>query len=81
MGKELSDHADSEHFSYNRNWDEIEKMLYRAEKEMNHHYGNYIVVKDKKQRIYHARNYKALQGVVKTLRWVLGDKNIMHPLD
>jgi hypothetical protein len=28
-----------------------------------------------------ARNKKALEGVVKTLRWVLGDKNVMHPLE
>jgi hypothetical protein len=28
-----------------------------------------------------ARNKKALEGVVKTLRWVLGDKNVDHPLE
>ena len=33
-----------------------------------------------KQWMFHARNYKALQGVVKTLRWTLGDKNIPHPM-
>ena len=28
-----------------------------------------------------ARNYKALEGVVKTLRWVLGEVGVDHPLD
>jgi hypothetical protein len=27
-----------------------------------------------------ARNKKALEGVIKTLRWCLGDKEIKHPL-
>jgi len=27
-----------------------------------------------------ARNYKALQGVHKTLRWVLGEQGVEHPL-
>ena len=31
----LSDHQESEHFTYDRSWDEIEKMLYKAEKEKN----------------------------------------------
>jgi hypothetical protein len=35
----------------------------------------------KKERISHMRNYKALEGVVKSLRWVLGDKDITHPLE
>jgi len=34
-----------------------------------------------KTRIYHMRQYKGLEGVVKSLRWVLGDKNIEHPLE
>jgi hypothetical protein len=28
-----------------------------------------------------ARNKKALEGVIKTLRWTLGDKNIKNPLN
>jgi len=28
-----------------------------------------------------ARNFKALQGVEKTLRWVLGLEGVAHPLD
>ena len=31
--------------------------------------------------IYHMRNYKALEGVVKSLRWTLGDKDVTNPLD
>jgi hypothetical protein len=27
-----------------------------------------------------ARNHKALDGVVKTLRWVLGEEGVDHPL-
>ena len=27
------------------------------------------------------RNYKALEGVVKALRWTLWDKDIEHPLE
>ena len=82
MAKELSDHSDSEHFSYNRNSEDIENMLKRAEVVMNHHYTEYINThkSDKKRKMFHARNYKALQGVVKTLRWCLGDKNVKDPL-
>ena len=28
-----------------------------------------------------ARNKKALEGVVKSLRWCLGDKDVEHPLN
>ena len=34
MAKSLSDHQDSEHFSYSRTWDEIESMLDKAEKNL-----------------------------------------------
>ena len=33
----LSDHQDSDLFSYNRSWDEIETMLDKAEKTLNFH--------------------------------------------
>jgi len=83
MSKVMSDHSDSEHFSYSRNWDEIESMLSDAERVKNMHYINYLEYKeykDKDKTLYHLRNYKALEGVVKTLRWVLGDMNIRTPL-
>ena len=33
----MSDHQDSEHFAYNRTWDEIEDMLDKAERKLNYH--------------------------------------------
>tara|TARA_R110002020_G_scaffold470359_1_gene696181 strand:+ start:1027 stop:1275 length:249 start_codon:yes stop_codon:yes gene_type:complete len=79
----MSDHQDSNSFSYSRTWVEIEGMLEDAEKRMNEHQVNLLFYKNKnrKKAMYHARNFKALQGVVKTLRWTLGDKNISHPLE
>ncbi len=78
----LSDHQDSDSFSYERTWDEIEVMLDKAERKLNFHrlQMEQYAVKSKRW-VEHARNFKALQGVVKTLRWTLGDKNITHPLD
>jgi hypothetical protein len=35
----------------------------------------------KKDNIEALRNYTALRGVVKTLRWVMLNPNIEHPLD
>lgn len=77
----LSDHQESEHFCYNRTWAEIEEMLDKAERVMNMHHSKLHDARDKKTKMYHARNFKALQGVVKTLRWTLGDKDVKHPLD
>tara|TARA_R110000851_G_scaffold32096_3_gene86337 strand:+ start:628 stop:882 length:255 start_codon:yes stop_codon:yes gene_type:complete len=84
MSKTLSDHKDSEHFTYSRKWDEIEVMLSKAERVKNMHYTQYLKYKENKNKdkvLYHLRNYKALEGVVKTLRWVLGDMAIRTPLD
>ena len=78
----LSDHQDSEVFSYNRSWEEIEVMLDKAERKLNHHRLEMDMKPRKsKEWFYHARTFKAMQGVVKTLRWALGDKNVLHPLD
>ena len=55
-------------------------MLDKAERKQNMHYTRMQIGK-KKERIYHMRNYKALEGVVKALRWTLGDMNIDHPLE
>jgi len=80
----MSDHQDSEHFAYNRTWEDIENMLERAESKQNYWIsqfyraqsaGNRRLMKDA------ARNKKALEGVIKTLRWTLGDKNVPHPLE
>tara|TARA_R110000765_G_scaffold57935_1_gene113214 strand:- start:350 stop:601 length:252 start_codon:yes stop_codon:yes gene_type:complete len=78
----MSDHQDSDVFSYGRSWVDIESMLDKAERKLNYHMSNMELHPPKsKSWVYHARNFKALQGVVKTLRWTLGDKNVLHPLD
>ena len=78
----LSDHQDSEAFSYERSWDEIETMLDKAERKLNWHQLQMSQYRPKSRKwVEHARNFNALQGVVKTLRWTLGDKNIAHPLE
>ena len=55
-------------------------MLDKAERKQNMHFTNMQMGK-KKERIFHMINYKALEGVVKSLRWALGDKDIEHPLE
>ena len=83
----MNDHQDSEHFSYTRTWEEIENMLNEAERTLNFHQLKMLEHRPSKGRspskmwTFHARNFKALQGGVKTLRWCLGDKDIRHPLD
>jgi hypothetical protein len=78
----LSDHQDTDHFAYSRTWEEIEIMLDKAERKLNYHrmQMDFHPLKSKKW-MEQARNFKALQGVIKTLRWTLGDKNIKHPLN
>tara|TARA_R110000824_G_scaffold103674_5_gene246309 strand:+ start:937 stop:1161 length:225 start_codon:yes stop_codon:yes gene_type:complete len=71
---------DSEHFTYNRTWEEIHTMLDKAERKQNEHYIK-MQKGSKKERIYHMRNYKALEGVTKALRWTLGDVSISTPLE
>lgn len=70
----------SKHYTYQRTWAEIENMLDKAERKQNEHYMK-MQKGRRKERIYHMRNYKALEGVVKSLRWTLGDKDIENPLD
>jgi hypothetical protein len=76
----MNDHQDSEHFTYERTWVEIEEMLDKAERKQNSHI-TAMQSCPKDERMYHMRNYKALEGVVKALRWVLGDLNVQHPLE
>ena len=68
----MNDSRDGEIFSYTRSWVEIEELLQEAEQEQNKHYMR-MQRGEKSSRLYHMRNYKALQGVVNSLRWVLGD--------
>tara|TARA_R100000773_G_scaffold242_1_gene409 strand:- start:2746 stop:2982 length:237 start_codon:yes stop_codon:yes gene_type:complete len=76
----MSDHQESEHFVGVRDEKTILTMLDKAERKKNMHYTQMHKGR-REQRVYHMRNYKALEGVVKTLRWVLGDMNIDHPLE
>lgn len=77
----MSDHQDSEHFMGVRSEDELLAMLDKAELRMNAHKWNLNQNLKRERKIYHMRNYKALEGVVKTLRWCLGDKDVEHPLE
>jgi len=79
----MSDHQDCEHFAYDRSWQEIEQMLDAAERIQNKWISNFYIAKEdnnKETMREAARNKKALEGVVKTLRWCLGDKDIKNPL-
>ena len=76
----MSDHQDSELFMGVRDEKVILTMLDKAERKQNMHFTKMQVSK-KKECIFHMRNYKALEGVVKALRWTLGDKYIDHPLE
>ena len=70
----------TELYSYSRTWEEIEDMLDKAERKQNRHYIKMQKCK-RSERLHHMKNYKALEGVIKSLRWVLGDVNIEHPLE
>ena len=81
---QLSDHQETDSFSYERSWTEIKNMLDAAERIENRWTMNYYEAKednDKPKMRESARNKKALEGVIKTLRWCLGDKKIKHPLN
>tara|TARA_R110002020_G_scaffold86071_5_gene212265 strand:+ start:565 stop:798 length:234 start_codon:yes stop_codon:yes gene_type:complete len=77
----MNDHQDSENFSYERTWEDIHAMLDKAERKQNWHYNQIQSTRNKKKRLTHMRNYKALEGVIKALRWTLGDLHIEHPLE
>ncbi len=72
---------ESEHYRYDRTWAEIEEMLDKAERKMNFHETESHLANTQTDKVYHIRNFKALQGVAKALRWVLGDIRIDDPLD
>ena len=48
---------------------------------MNYHETESHLAKSQQDKMYHIRNFKALQGVTKSLRWVLGDVRIDDPLE
>lgn len=70
--------------TYDRTWVEIEDMLDDAKAKRAHwvrFYEHAKAVGDKGSMKDAARNTKALEGVEKTLRWVLGESGVRDPLD
>lgn len=68
----MNDHQDSENFSYNRSWEDIENLLNEAEREQNRRWLQFQNC-PKPLRMQQWNNYKGLEGVINSLRWVLGD--------
>jgi len=69
--------------SYDRQWEEIEEMLELAQERADEWHEEYERCRDNGDRegmLKAARNFKALEGVVKTLKWVLGEQGVDHPL-
>ena len=69
--------------TYERTWDEIEEMLLKAESRIiqwKKWFEQCQSEGDREGMKEAARNYKALEGVVKTLKWTLGEENVGHPL-
>ncbi len=70
--------------SYDRQWDEIEEMLELAESRGVEWQDWFEECRDNGDRDgmkEAARNFKALQGVIKCLKWVLGEQGVDHPLE
>lgn len=69
--------------TYDRTWIEIEKMLDEAERVQQGWIDTFHgarALNDRDAMREAARNKKALEGVIKTLRWTLGEEGIDHPL-
>ena len=72
------------HRTYERTWEEIENMLDQATEKMHQWKEWYETCKSEKDKDgmkEAARNYKALEGVVKTLKWTLGEVGVNDPLN
>ena len=72
------------HRTYERTWEEIENMLDQATEKMHQWKEWYETCKSEKDKDgmkEAARNHKALEGVVKTLKWTLGEVGIDDPLN
>tara|TARA_B100001113_G_scaffold327730_1_gene301457 strand:+ start:361 stop:654 length:294 start_codon:yes stop_codon:yes gene_type:complete len=70
--------------SYDRSWAEIEEMLDKAisrREQWKNWFDQCSKDGDRDGMKEAARNHKALDGVIKTLRWTLGEQGIEHPLD
>tara|TARA_R100001163_G_C5017216_1_gene161154 strand:- start:547 stop:813 length:267 start_codon:yes stop_codon:yes gene_type:complete len=68
----MNDHQDSENFAYDKEWADIQNLLDEAEREQNKRWLAFQKC-PKPLRQHHWNNYKGLEGVINTLRWVLGD--------
>ena len=80
----MSDDVVTPHRSYDRTWEEIEIMLENAEAHLvkwKNWYEHCRKKNDADGMKEAARNHKALQGVVKTLKWTLGEDGISNPLE
>lgn len=80
----MSDSTATPYRSYERTWDEIEQMLGRAEikrKKWKDWFRECRKNGDREGMKEAARNHKALDGVIKTLKWTLGEEGISDPLD
>jgi hypothetical protein len=68
-------------YTYERTWEQIKAMLDDAELEKNRHK---LCINDKhtpmRKKAQHMRDYKGLQGVCYSLRWVLGDMNMTRDI-
>ena len=79
LNKDSDKHQESDNYDPS-----IEIMLDKAETKRN----QWLMVferartnQNRKQMLLAAKNSKALEGVIKTLRWTLGDKDVEHPLE
>ena len=80
----MSDSSATPYRSYERTWDAIEQMLGRAEikrKKWKDWFRECRKNGDREGMKEAARNHKALDGVIKTLKWTLGEEGISDPLD
>ena len=70
--------------SYDRSWQEIEEMLEKAiarREQWKQWFEQCRGDGDREGMKEAARNHKALDGVIKTLEWTLGQEGVEHPLD
>ena len=69
---------------YNRTWEEIEEMLEQAIERKQKWKDWFEQCREDGERegmMEAAKNSKALDGVIKCLKWTLGEEGIPHPLD
>jgi hypothetical protein len=69
--------------TYERTWDEMESMLESAEdkrREWQMFFERARRIENRQAMKDAARNAKALEGVIKTLKWTLGEQGIESPL-